>query len=365
VAFSAPEKGGAMKQVHRYIIQTIIQANLATLLILVGIISFVELANELGVVGKGGYNFFTALQYVFLVIPRDIYLFFPMVGLIGAIVGLGMLASSSELLVMRATGLSVFELSKTVALGAFLLCILVGIIGEGFGPELYKKAEAIKEQAIYRNQALLTSEGLWLHAGNDFLHVGQAVSQFHLRNVTYYVFNANRQMTSIAHADQVNYIGNRWVAHELQRTQLMANKTTTTVEANVTLQMHVKPNVMAIARHDPMSMNLVALTQYISYLKTVGLSTDQYRLIFWQRVLQPLASIVMIVLAIPFVFGSQRSGTVGQRLLLGIVVGLIFYLLSQLAGQVSLVYHIPPFLSAIVPILLFLLLSMYLIFRVK
>jgi lipopolysaccharide export system permease protein len=353
-----------MKLIDRYVITTVIKATLLILLVLVGILLFVELANEMRSVGKGRYHFLVAVQYVLMTLPRDIYMFFPMAGLIGGIVGLGVLAASHELVIMRATGVSVLQLCFKVLVAAFLLCIFITIIGEGVGPKLYKKASLMKEKAVYGNEALVTSQGLWMRMNNDFVRVEKVVDKTQLLDVTRYEFDSDHKLLALDKAASIDYTINQWVSHDVTRTILSSDKIQTTHLDKEVWGITLNPKVFTFSSEAPMAMSLVELHHFIQYRDSVGLSVNSYWLTFWQRIFQPLATLVMIFLAIPFVFGSLRSGTMGYRILMGIIVGLVFYLVSQLTGQVSLVYQLPAILSALLPILVFGLVGFVLILRV-
>ena len=108
---------------------------------------------------------------------------------------------------------------------------------------------------------------------------------------------------------------------------------------------------------------LLQLRQTISYRRSVGLNVKQFLFSFWQRLLQPITTLVMICLAIPFVFGSARSATMGTRVMIGVFIGFAFYIMGQLFGPITLLYQYPPILAAITPTGLFLLILVILLLK--
>ena len=95
------------------------------------------------------------------------------------------------------------------------------------------------------------------------------------------------------------------------------------------------------------------LLTYIAYLEDNGLDTRRYQLAFWTKLLAPLANLSMLFIAMPFAFGRQRSAGMGQRLVIGILLGLAFFLLNRMLGNIVLLYDFPPIIGAALPMMLF------------
>ncbi len=107
------------------------------------------------------------------------------------------------------------------------------------------------------------------------------------------------------------------------------------------------------------------LYSYIKYLHYSGLRANKYEFLFWQRVFQPLATLVMILLAIPFIFGPLRTVPMGLRIIAGAVTGLGFYIINQFTGPIAVVYQLSPLVVAIMPTLLVTALGIVLLLRAK
>jgi lipopolysaccharide export system permease protein len=303
-----------MKILQRHIGVTIIMTTLFVLLVLIGLQIFIAFINELGDIGVGNYGLWQALQYIILTLPNNIYSFFPMAGLLGSLIGLGYLASNRELVVMRTSGFSILQIIYAILGAAIILLIIATFIGEVLGPQANKLAELKKEYAKTNVQVSTTMHGLWIKKNNDFIYIQDILS------------NKLDQQT--------------W-----------------NINANL--------NLLSSSYIDPATISIAKLDKIIHFRKSNGLTIQQYSFVFWQRVLQPFATLVMIFLAIPFIFGPLRSVTMGLRILTGISVGFSFYLLNQIIGSISLVYQIPPFLSAICPSIFFLGIGSLLMHRLK
>lgn len=343
-----------ISRLDRYIIRTVTSTTLVILFALLCMDFFIQIMNELDDVGKGQYSLLSALGYVFLILPRDIYQFFPMAGLIGCLMGLGLLASNSELVVMRAAGLSIQQISLAVLKGILAMTLVITLFGEGLGPPMLLKAEQFKTMEKTNGQALVTQQGFWLRDGNDFIHVERVESTHLLQGLTRYQFDDQHHLIQVSYADKAIYQSNHWIIQTIQASRFSSDGHVQMQAFNETIwPMNLNPTVLKIAQVDPEEMNLVKLHEWIHYRKINQLRYSNDALVFWQRIFQPLATAVMMLLALPFIFGPLRSASTGLRLVTGIIVGFSFYILNQILGTLSVTYQFPPISGALFPIVLF------------
>ncbi|MBY0378337.1 MAG: LPS export ABC transporter permease LptG [Gammaproteobacteria bacterium] len=343
-----------MRLLNRYICRTVLGTTLVVIIALISMDFFIQLMNEIDDLGRGNYGIMQALIFVLMELPRDVYQLFPMAGLIGCLMGLGLLASSSELVVMRASGVSLAQITRAVFIAILIMVAVVTFLGEAVGPRAMLYGEQLKALARSGGQALATRNGLWLRDGADFVRIQTVQTAKVLDNVTRYSFNEQHQMTKMIYAAHARYENGAWSLDDVKETDVALNGTVTSKTAPTGVwHMQLNPAVLKITQIDPDEMTLSKLYQWIEYRKANGLRYNNYALTFWQRIFQPLATCVMMLLAIPFIFGPLRSATMGLRLVAGVIVGFSFYILNQLFGPISLVYQLPPILAAIIPMTLF------------
>lgn len=354
-----------MKTLQNYLALTIIKATGIVLLILSAVSGLIELLRQISEISGGHYSINTALLYVLLTTPQNVYEFFPMAGLLGSILGLGMLASRSEIVAMRASGLSLMKITQAVLKIAILLAILVTVIGELATPKLRFWAENYKALKASSGQVLATSHGVWIRDGNNFVHIDTVISPKHLYGITRYQLDDKRRLQLVGRAEQANYQDNAWRLSKVENILLTEEGIKTVAIPQVIWDVSIPPEMLRYTATEPVQMNLIDLYKYIHYRTSSGLAAGEYALAFWQRLFQPFAAAVMILLAVPFISGSLRSATMGLRLLLGIVVGFLFYLLNQFFGPLSLVFQLPPFLAALMPTLLFAIIGFILLKRTR
>ncbi|MCD6039528.1 MAG: lptG [Gammaproteobacteria bacterium] len=342
-----------MNILQRYIAKGVLTSTLLVFLVVVALSFIVGLLKELHDMGVGEYGFGHAVIYVLLQLPHTLYQFFPLLVLLGGVLGLGLLAASHELMVMRTSGASVRQIVWGVIGAALLMIFLMMLVGEGIGPRAEYLAEKRKSSAMSNGQAVATRSGIWIHQGNNFLHAERIVGHYHLEGVTRYEFNDKHLLLASYYAKSLDFIKGQWLLHDLVKTTLKGNRTQSEAWAETTWDLILNPTLLNSGIMEPESMSLLRLAKYAHSLEKNHLQSSSFALEFWQRVFQPLAILVMILLAIPFVFTAPRAMNIGRRMLLAIMAGFIFYILAALIGQFSIVFQLPPFIAALVPILLF------------
>lgn len=350
---------------QRYIAKSVVLATLMVIAIVLGLTFFINLLGELRDVGVGDYGFFEATLHALLELPYNIYAFYPMLVLLGGLMGLSMLASHQELVVMRVSGVSIQKIVRAVFGAAIVLIILGMLIGEVIAPRAHYLADVHKSSAQSGGQAVVTAAGLWVHEGNSFVHIDRVMAHQHLEGVTRYEFDNQHRLLASYFARTMDYRDGRWQLHDLAKTTFSNDTTRSELLPEATWNLNLNPNVLSIGLLEPEEMPLNKLIGFTRHLTKNGIQATEFKFSFWKRVLQPFTILVMLFLAVPFVFTAPRSINLGWQLLLGAVVGFIFYIMDSLLGQLSIVYQIPPFFAALLPILCFAMVGYLLMRRIR
>jgi lipopolysaccharide export system permease protein len=343
-----------MDKITLYIGKTLFVTIMLVTTLFVGLEFMFSFVNELRFVGTGDYSTSLAIGTILLSIPSQIAQMFPMSALVGTLLGLGLLASRSELIVMRAAGLSIGNIIAGVLKLALLLVVIVWILGEWIAPMADKFAHIQKASALSGGQALRTTNGTWMRDGLDFVHIQVMQSGGHLEGITRYEFDEAMELKKASFASHADYVEDHWVLHDIDETIFEAGTVARDHIAKRDWVSHISPDILSIVGvKDLEELSLVGLWQTIRYRVVNHLDPKPYQLAFWQKMIRPFATLMMMFLAIPFVFGPLRSATMGLRMLVGVLVGFVFYTVNQLFGPLTLVYQIPPVLGALAPTLLF------------
>ncbi len=346
-----------MKRVERYIGLTLLQTIFMVLFALIGLQFFLSLVNELKDIGIGDYTFAKAIVYVMLALPEQIYELFPMAGLVGVLLGLGILASHSELIVMRAAGLSQWRILCSAMKSMLLITVLMVMVGEGIAPFADHYAETTKAIATSGGQAIKTQQGLWLKVGDTFLHVTKVAGGGHLQEVDRYLFGENHQLQRVSHARYADFTNGKWELYDVNSTEFTSGYLRSSHQNVELWQAKLNPKLLGMGEKAPTELDLHSLHKYMHYLRDNDLSATRFALNFWQRIFMPLTIFVMMLLAVPFVFGHLRQATLGLRLVAGIGIGFAYYICNQFFGPLAEVFQLSVILVAAIPPCLFAMLG--------
>ena len=349
-----------MRKIDRYIARTVWFSTLLVLFVIVGIDALSAFIDESGD-RSDAYGFAEIGRYVFLSLPGRCYEFIPFAALIGSLIGLGQLASSSELVVMRAAGISNLSLSWTVLKQALLIALLGFLLGEYVAPAAEQQAQSGRAQALYADRQLAPDRGIWRRDGTLFLHVSAVTPDQSILGVTAYQFTEDGWLRETLFADSAIYGEDGWELSEVALSRLALDGIETETQENLFLPTNITPQILALENVEPTQLGLEDLLGYARFLRSQGEDAGEFELATWRKVLQPASVAALVLVAISFIFGPLRDGTLGFRIFAGVMVGVLFRLSEDLLGPASLVFGFPPLYAAVVPIALCVVAGLFLL----
>ena len=351
-----------MGKLDRYIGSSVFLAILAVLGIILGLASLFAFIDETGNISDS-YTVMDVLSYVLLTAPRRMYDMLPMAALIGCLIGLGSLASNSELTIMRAAGVSIGRIVWSVMKPMLVLMVAGVLVGEYVAPATETMAQANRALALGSGDAQSSKHGLWHRQGEEFIHINAVQPNGTLFGVTRYRFDEERHMLSSSFAKKAEFDKDHWQLTDVSTT-LFHDRSTEVVSAPVERwDVALSPQLLNTVVMAPESLSISGLWNYIHYLKDQGLNNGRYWLAFWAKVLQPLVTAALVLMAISFIFGPLRSVTLGQRVFTGVLVGFTFKIAQDLLGPSSLVFGFSPLFAVILPALICALAGVWLLRR--
>ncbi|TKR29754.1 LPS export ABC transporter permease LptG [Luteimonas gilva] len=354
-----------------YIGRVVLSTVLLTWMVLLGL-DFIlgGLVPQISDLGKGDYDFFTALTTVSYTLPRRAYTLFPTAAVIGSLMGLGQLAASSELTALRALGLSRRRLSMAVALSLALLTALMVLNGETLAPWAQRRADAVKASAKSKDLIVAQYTGLWAREGDIFLNAqtGQERSDgddrwLELRDVRLYEFSKEGRLQSLAHAAVAEHRPGGWLLRDVERTRFEAKSVVRTQVPEERWESKLDDSALAASVARPRYLSSASLRESINYRKRNGLDASEFEQHYWSRWFYPLNVLALCLAAIPFAFGTLRSGGLGKRLFVGIVFALGFWMLQEQFVQLAGVFKFDFRLAYLLPSVVMLAISAYLFRR--
>lgn len=350
-----------MNILDRYIARVVIIGAATALLVLSALDTFIALMRELEDVGKGGYGYSEAFIYVLLSLPGRMYELFPAAVLVGSLMSMGALAGGSELVAMRAAGVSIKRIVGAATQAGLGLMLALILVGEFVVPVSEQYSQEFRWQKQNMQVAQSGKRGLWAREGRHYINVGTVYPDLKLSKLSIYELTENGDMASITAAKSAMQIPETglWELRGIRRTLFSADEViseTAKVEYRETVLAPALLNVLSVR---PETMSILDLHQYAEYLLNNKLDASSYWLAFWLKITTPLSCVAMMLIVMPFVFGSLRSVNAGQLLVIGILLGLGFYILLQAASRIGQIYAAPPFLSAVFPVLFFTVIGLF------
>ncbi|WP_371186656.1 LPS export ABC transporter permease LptG [Thalassotalea maritima] len=348
-----------MRILDMYIGRIIATTTFLTLAVLVSISGIIKFVEQMRAVGRGNYDLIDAALFAFYSIPRDVEIFFPMAALVGGLIGLGMMATHSELVVMQAAGLSRLQIIKSVMKTAVLLILLSMGVGEFLAPQGEATARELRAQAISDGSLISAKNGVWTKDGELIVHITEVADTGTLKNISLYKFDDNRQMKQWLSANEAFWHNDKWQLVGVEVSQFTSKRINTERIERQLWQSTLTPDKLGVVTVKPEALSLQGLVSYLGYLKENKQDTSRYELAFWRKIMQPLTVAVMLLVALSFIFGPLRSTSMGARVMMGIGTGIAYDFINRMFGSISQTFQLPPVLGAVLPSLLFIAVAVY------
>ncbi len=358
-----------MTKIDRHIRNSV----LFSVLVLASLISVVDLvfavAEEIGNTTET-YTTLNAFSLVMLTTPTRVYELLPFAVLGGALIGLGVLASNNEIIVIQSAGVRTRRIVWAVLKPVIVIMVLNLVVGEYIAPPLEQLGQSNKALQRIGNNASNSLLGTWQKIGNEFVHINAiAPGGEQLFGVTRYRVDDRRRVIASSYADSADYLreGERgfWRLNNVKETLFETSHVATNNYLEEEWQVELSPNLLSVLIIVPDRQSISGLYRFARYFESEGLDPDEYLLAFWKKLLQPVATLALVVLAISFVFGSLRETTMGVRVFVAIGIGLGYTILQRLLEPVSLLYGFSPLLAVLTPIALALALGLLMLRRVR
>ena len=339
-----------MTRFDRYLLRTILVTSLIALAFLLAVDYIVQISVDADDLGQGNYTLAILLLQLLLVLPEKLLLYTPAAVLIGTIMGLGQLAAQNEIAVVRASGISRLRLARAGILFALTIGVLNIVNGETLAPKLADRSRLVRNQALGQTSDTGREQGIWLKQQNTIIHIGALNADGSLARLRSYQSDADS--ITIREADRATWDAPDWQLENPRGWRTSADKTET-IPAPARWQNGATPQALHALAAINSAETLRELYTLTRFMAANGLNHEHESLKLWQRLLTPLTTAAMVLLALPFAFGNNRSGQQGTRLVTGILLGVAYYVASGVIANLALLLHWPSLLGAALPILIF------------
>lgn len=353
-----------------WLIGTSVLGSLLTVwLLIAGLDAVLQLLRQLKHVGHDGFTLTDAVIYVLVTFPRRMYEMFGYSTVIGGLLALGGLAGSGELTALRAAGMSKLRIAGSAVGVVAVLIVGVVILGETAAPWGDQQAQAMRLRDRGGSIGMGGSSGLWARDGNRIVNAKASLlkevnghNQVELADVRVFTFTDLGELTGFDWAQSARHEGNQWILQKVRVSTLDATGVHTREVPQIPWQSGLDPRVLEQSLVQPQYLPMRDLRRNMDYLEANGQHPGVYAVAFWTRALYPLNVLVLVLCAMPFAFGSLRSGGLGKRIFIGILIAIGWYFLQQAMINFGTVYGLPPLVANLLPATLLALLA-WLYFR--
>lgn len=348
-----------MRKLDRYIAWNVLAAMLVVLVVLVLLESLFSFLGQLDDV-RANYQAVDALFYTFMMMPKKVYEFIPVSALIGCLAGLGGLASNSELVVMRAAGVSLLRMVWSVMRPALLMVVIGTLLGEYVTPVSEQIAET-QRRILRSSQGVYSGDGVWHREGNEYMYFNAVEPNGVLYGVSRYVFDDDMRLQESSFSKRAIYQKDHWLLEDVKVSRFDGKKF---VEKTATIQpwdTSLTTTLLKVVVVPADALSISGLKTYTNYLDEQGLDAGEYDLAFWKKALQPMSIFSLVLVGISFVFGPLRTVSMGLRIFSGVITGVIFMIVQNLLGPSSLVFGFPPAFSVLFPIMICIVIGAWLL----
>ena len=354
-----------MRVLTGYIVKEILKGAFVALLLLLTLFNLFTFSDELGDLG-GGYGLKQIFYYLALTTPGIFCELVPASALLGSLFILGAMGNNRELIAMRAAGLSVFGIIRAVMLAGAVLVIISTLVGEFVAPVTERMAKMVRISA-QNGQVLMNAKGgVWLREDKKFINVRQIVDDRNLADISIYELDAQQHLHQAIHADQAVFLGQRQWDMKNVKTSVISNQQMqeSTQDQQIWVS-SIAPNLLKSIVVNPNNLALSDLYHYIDFLKKNHQKSQTFELAYWDRIVNPLVTFIMLLLSAPFIISVKRGVSIGERMMIGVVIGMGFNILDKLVGHLGLIYDLSPPLMAFIPSLTMLTLALFAVSRMR
>jgi lipopolysaccharide export system permease protein len=352
--------------IDKYIAKVIVSGCAASCFVMLAVFAFVDFISQLKHMGTGDYGVLQVAMFVFLHLPQRLYDLAPSIILVGGIFSLGAMAANSELTVMRSSGISKLRITRSVLQIGFVIAIIVAVVGEYVVPDATRIAKIYRAQAMEKKLIISGTDDVWARDGNRYVNVKQILPGHQLKDIRVYELDENRKLSVTVYAEYARYQNDEWLLKTIKKSEISDSGVKTTFYDQLKLKRLILLELFSVLELKSSEMSASELLTYSQYLQKNKLDDGEYRLAFWIKIFTPITCLVMLMIAMPIVFSTTaRGGGVGQRLMLAVLIGVIYFVLNRVINYLGLALHFSPALSAFAPLVIAMAISLIFMRRVN
>ena len=340
-----------------------VSSHILIVLVVFGIIEYMMTGlSEFSYGLEGDYQVTQALWFVLVTSPSRLYELFPLVVLVGCLTGLGSLANSSELTVIRAAGFSIPSITMRVLQPVLVIMLVVGLLGETVIPMAESYGQAYRSTRSHEDTSS-GRYGFWHKDGNEFIYFGALTPAGDVEGLRRYVMNSQGQPTGMIVAKTGKYTDHQWQLFDVERDIFHTSSIEQQNFDSLIWNTAVTPQLLSTLIVEPNKLSIWGLWKYVSYLTEQKIDASKYELAFWEKALRPVMTAALVLVAMSFIFGPLREVAMGTRIFAGVLVGLVIKMSQNILPSFAMIYNIEPIVIDALPIVICALAGFWLLRR--
>jgi|TARA_B100001741_G_C16528367_1_gene588249 lipopolysaccharide export system permease protein len=343
-----------------YLLKRFLYGLLISIIVLTSLDVFFSFTAELKYLNEGTYDFLAISKYIALNLPKSITIMFPYAMLIGAMLSLGAMASDHEFVAMQSAGISVSKIISLILIQSFFISSFFYTISDQLIPEFSSMAETNKNMALNK-KIIFQRNGVWFKDKQSYIKIDEIYSQNHLKNITKYDYDENHNLIVIHNIKEATSDGSEWLLKGVESIYINKIPVTKEMHDKKFLDNFIDKNLIMIKTDKSESLSLSDVIKNISYLEQNNLDSDIQKKIFWEKLFQPFSAVIMLFLALPFIFGKLRSTQTSKRIIIGLFIGIAFFIVSSILPNLGMILGLTPFINILIPHLIFVYAGNYLL----
>ncbi len=335
---------------YRYLWESLLRGYVPVVTILLAVFSLFVFVEEVEEVGNGQYTFWAAGQFVLLTLPERFVVLSPFIALLGSIIALGGLANGRELLAMQAGGISHYQIAWAVMQVGSVFVVFVACLQEYVTPTLDQYAHISRSVALSESQVYQGKQGLWFREGTRYIRIKTLKYGEIPQDIDIFKFNPNGEMSAYIYAEEADVQNpKKWILKNIQKKVIDGPRVSEELVSSLEWDSPFNQEEMRLLTLPASSLAPSDLFRYIGILEGKNQNVQRYELAFWEKVFMPFKTGVMILVALPFAFGPLRSASAGKRIMLGGLVGIGYYLTTEILKHLGILLGASAFLTTLIP----------------
>ena len=365
-----------MRLARRYLATEIYRSSAIVLLALMGLFSFFNLIDELDKL-SAEFTLKNLLYLQALALPTQLYELLPIGLLIGAVLALAGLAQRNELVVLRAAGVSGLQLLFSLWLATLPLVIGAFVLSEYITPRAEIQFSESSLQFLGKAGGGRLNSGYWFkeHLDNDhtrIINIASLRGTQSVEGIIIYELDPQQQLHSYIRASHGDFVDHQLRLQHAEQTDIAPQARSALANASIptepiiqvhyygqlALDTHLNASRLMVRVLTPERMAISDLVDYIAYLDANQQQSERQSVALWRKMAYPFSLFIMVTIAAPISFMQTRRGGMGTKVFIGILIGVGFFMVNQLALNLGMLTQWAPWVTALLPSLFALILAL-------